>query len=499
MKKPERKIFRRGLRKSALVGFLASLSSLPGAFAAAEVIALAAEAARDGEVWRVVYLGLALVAVLAVCHGVTAALNTFGARLAARETNALRQRAYGAMLGRPLKLDHGTAREKLNDDLNACCGYYSEVLPGVAASAISAAGCFGWLLWRVPGIAWVYLGMAVLLTVPSVIMKNSFRRVYGDCREIEAELTNYIFTGYDGFGDLKLFGLGKKWIEGLRRIHRDYVRIGSKSELFAGVHDAANTTVATVLKYGAYAVAGVFVLWGNAGVGAALASAALAGSFFAAVNGAVERLPSIARTGRAFERIAPWFEMGKEEFSPVLAVNGATVAGVLNNISLRPDPEGITAITGANGSGKSTLLELLAGLIVPTSGRVERPSPEDVAYLPQTEPELGIPAGELLSLLPGAEDLARRFELSSQVLATDVAALSGGERKKVFLSLVFAKKAKYLFLDEPANSLDQKGISVLRELIKERGRGIVFVCHGDALSGLADCVLRVENGEVRWA
>ena len=67
----------------------------------------------------------------------------------------------------------------------------------------------------------------------------------------------------------------------------------------------------------------------------------------------------------------------------------------------------------------------------------------------------------------------------------------------MFLSLVFAKDSELIVLDEPTNSLDEKGISVLRGLIEARGKGILFVCHGGALDGLATCELTVENGEVR--
>ncbi|MBR4941927.1 MAG: ATP-binding cassette domain-containing protein, partial [Clostridia bacterium] len=175
----------------------------------------------------------------------------------------------------------------------------------------------------------------------------------------------------------------------------------------------------------------------------------------------------------------------------------ASVDGVLSNLTLKADLNGIIRIKGENGSGKTTLIKLLAGMIKPDRGGCKSISAEKIAYLSQYEPEFGVSGNELLSCVSGAEKIAAEFGLSSEILASGVDELSGGERKKVFLSLVFACDPELIILDEPTNSLDESGIKVLRELIKNRGRGVLFVCHGSALDGLATCELTVKNGEVR--
>ncbi|MBQ1956134.1 MAG: ATP-binding cassette domain-containing protein, partial [Clostridia bacterium] len=335
-----------------------------------------------------------------------------------------------------------------------------------------------------------------VFVVSAAIMKNSFKNAYGDCRDIEAELTDYVVSSYDGFADIRLYGLVDRWISGVKEIHRRYIRIGNRAEFLSGLQDSATTTVSAVLKYGAFAVAGAFVLWGDLELGAALASATLAGKFFAAAGSAAELLPRFSQAEKAMERLSVWVSPFFEENADVPALENASVDGVLSNLTFKTDLNGIIRIKGENGSGKTTLIKLLAGMIKPDRGGCKSISAEKIAYLSQHEPEFGVSGNELLSCVSGAEKIAAEFGLSSEILASGVDELSGGERKKVFLSLVFARDSELIILDEPTNSLDESGIRVLRELIKNRGRGVLFVCHGSALDGLATCELTVKNGEV---
>ena len=495
-----RRILRTELYNSFFAELVYGLSSVPAAFLSAEVVSSAADAAGKGDVKRVFVLGTGLVAVHILSGVVSALFAAQSMRKAEAGANSVRQKLYTAFLNRPLwelnSSRHGEMREKLNDDLSSACGMYSSLLPGMSVSLVSVGFYLVWLFVRAPQLAWAYLAMVPLFVVPAAVMKNSFKNSYSDCRRVEAELTDYILSGYDGFGDIRLYGIADRWISGIRRIHRDYIRIGNRAEFFSGLQDSANTTISAVLRYGAFAVAGAFVLWGDLEIGAALASAALAGSFFAAANKAAELLPGFSHAERAMERLNSWAEPICTEFGNTLSVENASVDGVLTDVTFKPKLDGITRIKGENGSGKTTLLRLAVGIIKPDGGNCRNISAEKISYLPQTEPDLGISGEELLSFVPGAADIAAEFGLSSEVLVSSVDELSGGERKKVFLSLVFARDSELIVLDEPANSLDEKGVAVLRELIRRRGKGILFVCHGTALDGLASCEVTVENGEV---
>lgn len=73
--------------------------------------------------------------------------------------------------------------------------------------------------------------------------------------------------------------------------------------------------------------------------------------------------------------------------------------------------------------------------------------------------------------------------------------LSGGERKKVFLSIGFAMEPRWLLLDEPSNNLDSEGKQVLLELIRER-KGTILISHDSLLYSAGDCKIRIENGQI---
>ena len=74
--------------------------------------------------------------------------------------------------------------------------------------------------------------------------------------------------------------------------------------------------------------------------------------------------------------------------------------------------------------------------------------------------------------------------------------LSGGERKKVFLSLAFAVEPSVLMLDEPTNSLDEKGKKVLRDMLIYREKVTIVVTHDPFLDEIPNTEYLVENGNV---
>src|SRR5207237_10579931 len=120
------------------------------------------------------------------------------------------------------------------------------------------------------------------------------------------------------------------------------------------------------------------------------------------------------------------------------------------------------ALVGPNGSGKTTLLETLLGRRGPEAGRVRLGHGVEPAYFSQHELELD-ERGTVLQCTqratglqrPDAQSLLGRFLFSGwEQHEKPVAALSGGERRRLALALVVASGANFLVVDEPANHLD---------------------------------------------
>ncbi|MDX6515354.1 MAG: ATP-binding cassette, subfamily er 3, partial [Gaiellaceae bacterium] len=164
------------------------------------------------------------------------------------------------------------------------------------------------------------------------------------------------------------------------------------------------------------------------------------------------------------------------------------------------------ALVGPNGSGKTTLLETIVGSRRVDDGELRTGHGVVTAYFSQHERELD-ERGSVLDCAAGATKLPRgqaqallgRFAFSGQdAQDKPVAALSGGERRRLALAIVVASGANFLVLDEPTNHLDLESREAL-ELALERFPGtVLLVSHDRALlDAVAERTLALEDGTIR--
>ncbi len=161
------------------------------------------------------------------------------------------------------------------------------------------------------------------------------------------------------------------------------------------------------------------------------------------------------------------------------------------------------ALIGPNGSGKTTLLETLLGRRPPVSGMVRLGHGVEAAYFSQHEIELD-ERGSVLQATQGATGLQRpdaqnllgRFLFSGwDEHEKPVAALSGGERRRLALALVVASGANFLVLDEPTNHLDLESREALEVALDAFPGTVLIVSHDRALlDGIAERTLAIEQG-----
>lgn len=191
-------------------------------------------------------------------------------------------------------------------------------------------------------------------------------------------------------------------------------------------------------------------------------------------------------------------------------------------------------VVGRSGSGKSSLLRCLYRRYLPSAGSVryageggtvDLASADDRAVLDLRDRELGyvsqflqaiprtpardVVAGPLVNrgteLEPARERAARVMEslgLPADLQETYPATMSGGERQRVNLARALVSRPRMLLLDEPTSALDPEtralAVTAIGEL-KDSGTTMVGIFHdADTLQALADRVLALEAGGVRW-
>jgi ABC-type transport system involved in cytochrome bd biosynthesis fused ATPase/permease subunit len=165
---------------------------------------------------------------------------------------------------------------------------------------------------------------------------------------------------------------------------------------------------------------------------------------------------------------------------------------------------GHVGIVGRNGSGKSTLASAMAGVLAPTSGRVEldgvasrEMDRDQIAFVPQ-EPvlvgELSV-AENVRLVAPDASDaeigaMLARLGLVLE-LSTAAEALSRGEQRRIALARALLVRSRLLVLDEPDAWLDTEGRAQLLGLLAEVSEhaAVVVVTHRAEIADAAAYVI----------
>ena len=164
---------------------------------------------------------------------------------------------------------------------------------------------------------------------------------------------------------------------------------------------------------------------------------------------------------------------------------------VLHDLTWRIAPGERTGILGVNGAGKSTLLSLVAGTLLPTTGRVKRGKTIKVATLTQQLFELeeiwNDRVSEVLgrqksSYIAGGKEmtpgqLLERVGFSSAQLSTRVKELSGGQKRRLQLLLILLSEPNVLILDEPTNDLDTDMLAAIEDLLDSFPGILLVVSH----------------------
>lgn len=147
------------------------------------------------------------------------------------------------------------------------------------------------------------------------------------------------------------------------------------------------------------------------------------------------------------------------------------------------------AIVGKNGAGKSTLLKILLGEMGVDAGTFNK-GEFKVGYFDQQRSVLDPNRDLIETFCPNGGDridvkgknmhvfgYLKNFLFPKEDLNKKIGILSGGEKNRVALALLFAQEVDCLILDEPTNDLDIPTINILEEYIQSFNGAVIFVSH----------------------
>lgn len=179
---------------------------------------------------------------------------------------------------------------------------------------------------------------------------------------------------------------------------------------------------------------------------------------------------------------------------------------IVNDLSLKIMRGDNIGIVGPNGSGKTTLLKLFTNELQPDSGELIPGTRLETAYFDQhravldDEKTVAENAGRGMDTLTidgrprHVISYLQDFLFTPDRTRTPVKVLSGGERNRLLLAMLFARPSNLLVMDEPTNDLDTETLELLEEqLLSYRGT-ILMVSHDrDFLDNVVTSILAMEG------
>jgi len=200
---------------------------------------------------------------------------------------------------------------------------------------------------------------------------------------------------------------------------------------------------------------------------------------------------------------------------PLLGIEAAACGyaghAILTGINVSLGPQDRIALLGPNGAGKSTLTKLLAGEVAPLAGKRIAAADLSIGYFAQQQLEQLRPDCDAFWHLrhrggPDFErgdeqrvrDLLGRFGFEGDRAFEPVERFSGGEKARLTLALLVARRPNLLLLDEPTNHLDIDMHHALTVALQSFEGGLVVVSHDRHLiKTVADTLWLVADGRLR--
>ena len=193
----------------------------------------------------------------------------------------------------------------------------------------------------------------------------------------------------------------------------------------------------------------------------------------------------------------------------------------IRDVFINAEPGYITCLLGKNAAGKTTLLSLLYGMLRPKSGKVSWDGKEvnyknlaayhrEVAYFGEAWCASGLTVNKNVEMLSTLYPTFDRKLFDSLITLAQAEStldkyyieLSTGEKAKVEIAFLLARKPKLLIMDEPLANIDPVFKADILELLQkgvaDNGTGVLISTHLiDEISDMVDYIYVLDNGEIK--
>jgi len=201
---------------------------------------------------------------------------------------------------------------------------------------------------------------------------------------------------------------------------------------------------------------------------------------------------------------------------------GDTAVQALKGVDLDLFSGELVVLLGPSGSGKTTLLNILGGLDAADAGEVfyrdhdlVQANDADLTRFRRQHVGFVFQFYNLIPSLTALENVRLVTEISSSPMDPEDALrmvgletladrfpsqLSGGEQQRVSIARAISKRPDILLCDEPTGALDcetgRKVLEAIQRVHQDLGTLVVVITHNAAIGGIADRVVRIENGRI---
>ncbi|MFC0589905.1 ABC transporter ATP-binding protein [Novosphingobium aquiterrae] len=470
------------------------------------------------------------------------ARNAAGLRLELAVINALRQRAWRALLNADWR---SLAQMRRSDSASVLISHIDRSGFGINQAAAGLAA-----LITLAGLGIAGLAIAPFVTIGGGLGGLLVLWAYAGTRRRAAQLGEAMGRAYRTIHA----GLGET-LDALRTVKSLQGEARAEAGAFAGFADLTRTRIAyqrdlgrgqIALQGGGAAVLAVLVWlavarWGLNGV-QILPVVALFARALPLVGSLQEAWQNYAHSRPAIDAayaLIDLAEAAREAELPktpppylrqAIALDAVTVryaqadAPALDTASFSITAGSLVAVTGASGAGKSTLADVLGGLINPDTGDLiidgipldpaqRRAWRSQVAYVQQDPAVLSdtvranllwaAPDADMARIEAALRDAACQFVLDwpggiDTRIGDGERTLSGGERQRLMLARALLRRPGLLILDEATSALDSHNEALIaKALTGLKGRmTVVMICHRGALLALADQTISLDRGRI---